>query len=465
MALRTGLLSGIIDIRAVIIYFRRTIEKRSQNMKTGLLLAFVLLMIAAVAVAGSPGQPQDALSSTQSDSLLSGGTTADSASSNFVYPMSSERKEKLIAYSRFNNIWRFAGFFISVGILLLALYTGLSARFRKWAEAITRREFLISFFYFLFLMLFLFLINLPFDYYRSFVIEHRYSFSNQTVGAWFGETLKSEAVGFVIGFIVVLILYWLIKRFKRWWLIFAVGSIPFMAFMILIAPVVISPMFNKFEPIKSKELAAEMTALAAKAGIHNPDIFEVDASKQSSKVNAYFTGLFGTKRIVLYDTAIKNFTVNELKFIMGHEIGHYIKNHIWYGLLMAVVLIFIGGYLIDKFLPRLINRQSRILGFTHLSNIAGLPLLILFVTVFGFVAQPIMNGASRYFEYQADEYGMQISGVTGDEAATAFDKLSVFNLSDPEPSALIEFWFYDHPALIKRMENVHKLYDRIHSGV
>ncbi len=400
------------------------------------------------------------------DSVSSAGTVTPESGSNFVYPIPPERKAQLIAYSRFNNVWRFAEFFISVAVFLIILYTGLSGKFRDWAQKISHKKFFIYLFYFLFLSIALFLLNFIPDYYRNFMVEHQYGFSNQSFGEWLGDNLKSLAVGFVFGFFIILILYWLINRFRRWWLYFAIGAVPFMVFVIIIWPVLISPMFNKFEPINNIELRNQMVALAEKAGIHNPDVYEVNASKQSSKVNAYFTGMFGTKRIVLYDTAVNNFTIDELKFIMGHEIGHYVMNHIWYGLLLAIFLITLAGYLADKILPGIIRKNSRRFGFSRLGDMAGFPLLMLFITVFLFVAQPINNGASRLMEYQSDKFGLEISGTTGDEAATAFDKLSVFNLSDPKPPALIEFWFYDHPALQKRMERVRQLYKQMNkSGV
>ncbi|MFH2035840.1 MAG: M48 family metalloprotease, partial [Candidatus Zixiibacteriota bacterium] len=228
--------------------------------------------------------------------------------------------------------------------------------------------------------------------------------------------------------------------------------------MIIIVPVFISPLFNKFEPLEDKQLAAELTALAHRAGIENPDIYQVNGSKQSNKINAYFTGMFGTKRIVIYDTMLDNFTRDEILYVMGHEIGHYVKSHIWKGLFLAIFIIFIAAFLADKFLPKIIDKYRHKIGFATLGDIASFPLLILFITVFSFVVQPVQNGISRSYEYACDSYGLQISGVTDKVAVTAFDKLSVFNLADPDPSDIIEFWFYDHPALTKRMENVKTLY-------
>ncbi len=390
--------------------------------------------------------------------------TVTELESDFIYPMSDERKEKLISYSKFKNIWRFAAFFIEIIIMAVLLYTGLSARFRQWAEAISKKEFFVYLFYILFFSLFVYIVNLPFDYYREFIVEHNYGFSNQTLNEWFAEDLKALGVIFVFELIIISILYFLINRYKRWWLWFSIGSLPFMVLIIIIFPVVISPMFNKFEPIKDQHLAKELTQLAARAEIYNPDIFEVDASKQSRKLNAYFTGMFGTKRIVLTDNIIDAFTVDELKYVMGHEIGHYKMRHIWKGLLLALFIIFIALFLLNKSLHGMIKRNSKRFGFGRLGDIASLPLVWLFVTIFGFVTQPINNSVSRYMEYNADEYGMILSGVTVETAATAFDKLSVYNLSDPEPSAIIEFWFYDHPAPAKRIDHVKKVHIKLQTG-
>jgi len=310
----------------------------------------------------------------------------------------------------------------------------------------------------------MYLINLPVDYYRNFLIEHEYGFSNQTGSEWFIESLKSLGLETIFGIIIISIMYWLINKTKKWWLYFALGAIPFLVFLMVIYPVVISPMFNEFKPLQDKTLESEMTALAEKAGIHDPDIYEVDGSKQSNKLNAYFVGMFGSKRIVLYDTIIKNFSIDELKFVMGHEIGHYLKNHIWYGLFSAVIMLFVICWLINRLLHKIIQKYRNKFGFERLGDIASLPLIMLFISVFGFITQPVTNGMSRIMEYQSDRFGMELSGVTDEVALTAFDKLSVYNLSDPDPSDIIEFWFYDHPAPVKRMANVKEIYKEINSN-
>jgi Zn-dependent protease with chaperone function len=180
-------------------------------------------------------------------------------------------------------------------------------------------------------------------------------------------------------------------------------------------------------------------------------VFQVDASKQSSKVNAYVTGLFGSKRIVLYDTLIKNFSIDEIEFVMAHEMGHYVMHHIWWGIGVSIFALLFTLWAINRLVPLIARRWQRRLGFSGLADYASLPLVLLCATVLSFVFQPVTNAASRLMERQADTYGMRMSGVASESAVRAFDKLSVYNLSDPSPSPLVEFWFYSHPALSKRM--------------
>jgi len=370
-----------------------------------------------------------------------------------LYPMSPERKAKLISYSRFNNIWRFVSFFISLGVLALILFTGVSARMRRWAERVGLRFFGVWLFWAMFSIVD-YLLNLPFVIYRGFIVENNYGFVNQTFTQWWGENLLGLVIGIVIGIVPVWFFYWLVARMKRWWLAFSIGAIPFAVLMIVIVPVVVSPLFNKFEPLKDKQLETEILALAESAGIEGSDVFQVDGSKQSTKISAYVTGLFGSKRIVLYDTMIDNFTTDEIRFVMGHEMGHYLMHHIWWGLGIAILFILFALWLMDKTINPVIRRFRNRFRFDRLGDIASLPLVLIFATVISFVFQPITNSTSRYMERQADKFGMDVTGIDGEAAAITFDKLAVFNLSDPDPNALIEFWFYDHPALKKRMEFV-----------
>jgi Zn-dependent protease with chaperone function len=452
--------SGNIDFELIFRYYRKNTFYDTPLMRILVWFIAVLILFSCSLPAAAVDRETDAARplDEKPDSLETGERTEELSAQTSEYPMTSQRRELLLSYSKFKNIWRFASFGIDVLILLIIVYTGLSGRLQKWAAAVSRRKVLRYFFYVLLLLIVLHVIHLPADYYREFVVEHDYGFSNQTFSEWAVDGLKGLAVVVVIAFIGVGILYWLINRFRRWWLYATLVAIPLMVLLIVVFPVVVSPMFNKFEPLKDQNLAREMTALASKAGIEDPDIFEVNASRQSKKLNAYFTGMFGTRRIVLYDNIIRALSVEELKFVMAHEIGHYKMRHIWKGLIIAIIFVMAGTYLMSRLLPGVIVRNSRRFGFSRLGDVASLPLIMLFVVVFTFITQPIPNAVSRYFEYDADEYGFELSGVTLEDAARTYDKLSVYNLSDPNPPAIIEFWFYDHPALSKRVENIKKLH-------
>ena len=402
----------------------------------------------------------DSVLVSETDSIAEQVVAAESSEFESGYPLSPEREELLISYSRFKNIWRFASIFIEIIILLALLFTGLSGKFESWASRISDKRILVTLLYLLFYTIFMFLVNVPFDYYRGFIIEHQYGFSNQNSIEWLTDSLKSQAILFVFMFIIVAILYKLINSLKRWWLWFSLGAIPFLVFVMLIYPIVLAPMFNTFNPIGQTELGQELIALSEKAGIENPEVYEVDASKQSNKINAYFAGVFGSKRIVLYDNTIKLFTVDELKYVMGHEIGHYVMNHMWIGMLLAIAIIMAGLYIMSKVLPGIITRYADRFRFDRLGRVSSLPLILLFVTVFSFATQPISNGASRIMEYDADQFGMELSGIDAQTAQVTFEKSSAYNLSDPDPAGIIEFWFYDHPALNKRIARIHELYDK-----
>jgi len=376
--------------------------------------------------------------------------TATEDNGSDIYPMSPERKAKLVSYSRFNNFWRFVRFFVTIGLLALILFTGLSARLRSLAQRVKLRFFAVWLFWALFSIVD-YLLYLPFAIYRGFVVESDYGFMNQTFTQWWGEDLLNLLIMIVIGVVPVWFFYWLVNRMRRWWLAFSLGAIPFLILMIVIVPVWIAPLFNKFEPLKDQQLKAQILTLAEKAGIDGARVFEVNGSKQSTKVNAYVTGLFGSKRIVLYDTLINNFTTAEILFVMGHEMGHYLMHHIWWGLGVAILFMLFALWLIDKTIHPVIRRFKRRFRFDRLGDIASLPLVLVFVTVITFVFQPITNSVSRYMEHQSDKFGMDITGVDGETAARTFDKLAVFNLSDPDPNPVIEFWFYSHPSLKKRM--------------
>jgi Zn-dependent protease with chaperone function len=418
--------------------------------------AATLILILATSPYAQSSDSSRAIDTTVVDTSAATGSTdveiPDEADES-IYPMSEERKAKLASYSRFNHIWRFVNLFIGLGILALILFTGLSARLRNWAKK-AKKKFLVVWLFMILLLVVDYLLNFPFSVYRNFVVESNYGFMNQTFWEWLGQDLLGLGLSAIIGIIPMWFLYQVISKYRKWWLVFAIGAIPFVIFFIVIAPVFISPLFNDFVPLQDQQLKTEILDLASRAGIEGSEVFQVDASRQSTKLNAYVTGLFGTKRIVLYDTMINSFTLDEIKFVMAHEMGHYVMHHVWYGVAMIIVFMALALWITSRTITVVIRRFQRRFGFERLGDIASLPLIMMYVTVLMFLFNPAINSISRYMEHQADTYGMNISGVSGESAAVAFDKLAVYNLSDPDPPAIIEFWFYSHPALKKRMEFV-----------
>lgn len=368
--------------------------------------------------------------------------------------MTPERRAQAIEYSDTRNRFYFINTFYSFAVLVLLLFTGWSGRLRTWSERFGACKIRSWMLYFLFFSILVFVLDFPFEYYTGFALEHKYAHSNQTFGQWFWDLFKSEAIGYLLGTIVFGLLYLAIRRKgRRWWLWAGGFTAPLAAFFIVIAPVLIAPMFNTFSPLSDAGLRDKILKLASEAGIPDSRVFEVDASKQSNKYNAYVTGLFGSKRIVLYDTILKDMDDEEILFIMAHEIGHYVMHHIWIGVAGVTAFVLLVAWLIHRLATGLIARFQSRWGFSALSDYASFPLIALLFSLFGFLGQPATNALSRHFEHKSDEYGL---AMTHDRQAArrAFEKLAAKNLSNPDPSPFIEFWLYDHPTIKDRVKYV-----------
>lgn len=405
--------------------------------------------------AGSP-TPADsaAVANVQADTSVPSQEMASGLSNPGFGEMTPERRAQAIEYSDIRNRFFFITTFYTFVVLLAFLFTGWSARLAAWAERFGKRAFGTWLLYFLAFSILALVLDFPFEYYTGFALEHRYAHSNQDFGQWFGELLKGEAIAYVLGGLTFYLLYVVIRRKGRHWWIWAGGfTAPLAAFLIVIAPIVIAPLFNTFSPLSDEGLRDKILKLASEAGIPDSRVFEVDASKQSNKYSAYVTGLFGSKRIVLYDTILKDMGHEEILFVMAHEIGHYVMHHVWFGVAGVTLFVFAAAWLIHLLANGLIGRFGARWGFTALGNFASFPLIGLLFSLFGFLFQPASNALSRHFEHKADEYGLAMT-VDRQAAARAFEKLAAKNLSNPDPSPFIEFWLYDHPTIKDRVEYV-----------
>jgi Zn-dependent protease with chaperone function len=363
-----------------------------------------------------------------------------------------EPSEKALSYYRSGILLWVVNVIWGLLIPALFLFTGFSARIRDWARRIGRWWFFVIGVYFAIFLFINFAIDLPLSYYQGYVRQHAYGLSNQTFGKWFGDEIKGLLLGVVAGFLFLWIPYLLLKKSpRRWWLYTGLLAIPFLILVTLVEPVWIDPLFNKFGPMKNKELEEKILQLAERAGIEGGRIYEVAKSEDTKALNAYVNGLGATKRIVLWDTIIAKLDEDELLFVMGHEMGHYVLGHVWKSILFFSLLIIVTLYAIHRTAGWLIDKFHRRFGFTELSDVASLPLIILLFSAYFLIITPVALAFTRRIEHEADRFGLEITR-NNRAAATAFVKLQQENLGVPRPNVLVKLWQASHPTLGERID-------------
>ena len=294
-------------------------------------------------------------------------------------------------------------------------------------------------------------LTFPLDYYSDFIFAHQYGLSNQTSWQWLRDYLVNAGVGIAIGLPVAILGYAIIRRAPRtWWLWLTGASIPLSILIMLIAPVFIAPLFNKFTPLRDQVLRQEILALAHRQGIAAQDVFQVDASRQSNAVNAYVNGFGPTLRIVLYDTLLKNFTHEEIEFVMAHEMGHYKLGHIYQGIAVSILGTLVASFLLYRTTRGVLARYGDRLGVHDLGNPASYPLLMALGMVISLIALPIGNAFSRHLEWQADRYAVQVYPHP-DAGIAAFRKLAQINVAEENPPRWAHILFDSHPTLAERI--------------
>jgi STE24 endopeptidase len=410
-------------------------------MRYPILIAVLLLLIVNTA----PAQQSAADANSSSNTVQ----TPDKETGPVAVPPMSVRAAQ---YYKSGCVLWFVNTFWALLIPILFLFTGFSARIRNWAQKIGRKWFFVIAVYFIIFSILNFLIDLPLSYYEDFVREHAYGLSNQTFSKWFGDSLKGLLVGLIFGSLFLWVPYLLLKKSpKRWWVYTGLLSIPFLFFVMLISPIWIDPLFNKFGPMKNKELERSILALADRAGIEGGRVYEVNKSEDTKTVNAYVTGFMGTKRIVLWDTTLAKLNEKEILFVMGHEMGHYVLHHVIWGILFFSILILITLYVAYRTAGGLIRKYHNRFGFEDLSDIASLPLILLLISLFSLIITPIAFSFTRYQEHEADRFGLEIT-QDNHAAGTSFVKLQQENLSNPRPGILSKLWRSSHPTLGERID-------------
>ncbi len=298
------------------------------------------------------------------------------------------------------------------------------------------------------------LFQIPFDLYDTFVIENRYGFNTKTFRVWVMDLLKSLALSALLGGFLLWLLLSLIRGGGEFWWMWAwmlVGA--FELLLLWLYPVILAPLFNKFEPVADTDLVQRIVKLMEKVGLKARGIFQMDASKRSRHTNAYFTGLGKSKRIVLFDTLLQSHTADEIEAVLAHEIGHWKKKHVLKQLLVMEVLSFIAFYVVAQLLnwPLL----YRTFGFSEPVPYVGLLLIGALFSPLGYFLQPLGAAFSRKMEREADDYALGLI-PSGESLAQAFKRLASDNLANLLPHPLYAWFYYSHPPLVERILRLKK---------
>jgi STE24 endopeptidase len=356
---------------------------------------------------------------------------------------------------RYNNIKLGIGIgkaVISFLLILLFVWLGYSVKLESFATGYVSDKYLIF-------LLFTFLVGIgasvlfaPINFYTGFYLEHKYKLSNQTFLKWVWENFKGSLVSIVIGVPIMLLFYFTMNQFgSLWWLPFAI--IMFFVSVVLsqIFPVLILPLFHKITPLDNEELKSKIDKLANDAGIKVENIYRFDMSKNTKKANAALTGLGKTKRIILGDTLIDNYSNEEIETVIAHELGHFKRKHIIKNILIGTASSFLTLFLISF----LYENSLELFGFTSITQIAALPLLALWSMLIGVIQTPLGNLLSRKYEYEADEYAVKKTGLA-QQFVNTLEKITDQNLGDKKPHPFVEWFFYSHPSIKNRVNAILK---------
>lgn len=347
----------------------------------------------------------------------------------------------------------------SLLVLLALLALGIAAKYRDWAERVSTHRFVQALIFVPLFLLTLAVLGLPLDAYQQ-QISLQYGLSVQSWGSWFGDVLKGQMVSLIIFTLAIWGITSLIRKSPRhWWFYTWLVAIPFIIFIVFLAPIVIDPLFNNFEPLdkSNPQLVDALERVTKRGGLEIPRdrMFLMKASEKVTTLNAYVTGFGPSKRVVVWDTTIKNATTPETMFVFGHEMGHYVLNHIVIGIIATVIGLFIGFYILYRIANWAFPRFQQRWHMRELSDWAAVPMLLLIFSILSLVSQPIGSTISRQLEHNADIYGLEVThGINPDSqevAAHAFQVLGELALSYPYPSDFYVFWYADHPPIRDRV--------------
>jgi len=410
---------------------------------------FILAASAATAKPQTPNASQPSLPAEEQLPVPSAAQGSDhfdplAATNAYLATVPPDKKARSDAYFEGGYWLVLWDFLTSAAVYVLLLATGWSARMRNLSERITRFKPLQTFLYWVQFLAVTSVIVFPFTAYRDFVREHAYGLATQTFGPWLGDKLKMLAVEIVLGGLFLIVIYGVLRRATRsWWIWGSAVTIVFLMFTAVIAPVYIAPLFNKYTKLDDPRIRDPILSMARANGIPASDVYVMDASRQSTRVSANVSGFLGTERITLNDNLLKRCTLPEIEAVMGHEMGHYVLNHVYKLVLFFGVLTFLGFAFLRWAAIWALTRWGGSWRVRGVDDIAALPLFALLVAIYAFALTPITNTYVRAVEYEADIFGLNAARQPDGEALISL-KLGDYRKLDP--GVVEEFVFFDHPS-------------------
>ena len=352
---------------------------------------------------------------------------------------------------RYNRIRRWLGiaeFALSLALLIVLVITGWTNWLRDLAMTGAFQIYALAvFLYTVMLVVIGKILGLGMDYY-SFRLEHRYQLSNQKFRGWIWDEVKGLLVSAVLAAALVELLYFIIRQFSQhWWILAWLGFLGVVVLMAQLAPVILFPIFYKFEPLQDEDLKLRLVRLGERAGTRVRGVYKWRLSEKSKKANAALTGLGNTRRIILADTLLDNYSADEVEAVLAHELGHHVHKHILKSIGVQAGVTLVGFWAANWVLHYAVDRWHK---FPALYDFANLPLIVLIFAVRSFLLMPALNAFSRFNERQADRYAFEnIASVA--PFISSMNKLAEQNLSERRPSRWVEWWFHSHPAVARRV--------------
>jgi len=377
------------------------------------------------------------------------GTTVPEIFQDVIDP---EKLKKISAYTVDSENFSMVATVANQGLFLAILLSGFLPWLVKTISLWKYGQIVSGLIFFAVLSIFANLLRIPFSLYEAFVIEERYGFNVMSFKVWVSDLFKSIVIGAIMGGLLLgLLLIFVIYGGDIWWIWawMLVGG--FELLLLWLYPVVILPLFNKFDPIENIGLENRIRTLMEKVGLRAKGIFKMDASKRSKHTNAFFVGLGRTKRIVLFDTLLASHTEEEILSVLAHEAGHWKKKHILRMLIPLEILSLVSFYAVAKLLNWSLIYQT--FGFQESPVYVGLFLIGTFISLIGFFAEPLESAISRRFEREADDFASELIG-TAKHMTTALKRLASDNLANLSPHPLYAWFYYSHPPLVERIERL-----------